>query len=364
VTKIVDLDGYFFADNVTVTFTVNVTGPSYPTPNVLTFHVIDGVLQETPITLNNLILGTYHVVENNPGIMWDVTGGGDVNVVSGTSCASSTITNTLLLPATTASFAASAYQVSENTTITLYIADANTGDVPLTDEHVHLYANGVELTGAPINSPLTESSPYFTGGDITNPGVIDVSENWTWQLQYTITGPTTFMIIGHGTDPLGFPVDAPDYPSEQVSLTIEIPQQGCTPGFWKENAVNWNHVAWVGYTPDQKFSTVFSVAPFTINSGGKNTTYNPTLLQALQATGSGINLLARSAVAALLNASNPNIDYPLTTAQVISLVQAALAAGNGAIQALGEQLDDYNNLGCSINQQGLPIMVGAFLPIF
>jgi hypothetical protein len=41
----------------------------------------------------------------------------------------------------------------------------------------------------------------------------------------------------------------------------------------------------------------------TLRSGGQGTIDNPTLLDALNATGGGVNALARRAVAALLNAS-------------------------------------------------------------
>ena len=55
---------------------------------------------------------------------------------------------------------------------------------------------------------------------------------------------------------------------------------------------------------------------------------NPTLLEGLQADGGGINALARHAVAALLNASNPDVDSDFTVAQVIALVHDAIASGD------------------------------------
>jgi len=132
--------------------------------------------------------------------------------------------------------------------------------------------------------------------------------------------------------------------------------EGCTPGFWKNNADKKNHSAWVGYIPTASFKTVFGLSSFTIRGNGSSIISNPTLIQSLGANGSGINLLARSAVAALLNASNSNIDYPLTEAQVIAMVQAAILAGDSAIQTQGEEFDEYNNYGCPINQDGERIM--------
>jgi hypothetical protein len=82
---------------------------------------------------------------------------------------------------------------------------------------------------------------------------------------------------------------------------------------------------------------------------------NNTLLQALSFGGGSdltgaAKILLRAAVAALLNAAHPNIDYPRTAAQIIADVNAALASGNrNTILALASQLDKDNNLGCPIN---------------
>jgi hypothetical protein len=55
-------------------------------------------------------------------------------------------------------------------------------------------------------------------------------------------------------------------------------------------------------------------------------------------------------VAALLNAAHPDIDYPLTTAQVIADVNAALASGNRkTMLTLAKSLDALNNEFCVLN---------------
>ena len=78
------------------------------------------------------------------------------------------------------------------------------------------------------------------------------------------------------------------------------------------------------------------------------------MLQALSFQGgSGVlgaarNLL-RAAVAALLNAASSEVDYPLSVAQVIQRVNAALASNNRAtILALAAELDALNNAGCPL----------------
>ena len=82
---------------------------------------------------------------------------------------------------------------------------------------------------------------------------------------------------------------------------------------------------------------------------------NRTLLQALNFQGgtttlAAARILLRAAVAALLNAASPDVDYPLTVAQVIAQVNAALASGDrSTMLSLANQLDQFNNLGCPLD---------------
>ncbi|MEM1582439.1 MAG: class I SAM-dependent methyltransferase [Candidatus Bathyarchaeia archaeon] len=99
--------------------------------------------------------------------------------------------------------------------------------------------------------------------------------------------------------------------------------EGFTPGFWK------NHLElWVTYTPSMLWTDVFK-DPISIRIG-KTVISNPTLRLAIMATG-GINekkgvydALARHAVAALLNAAHPDVDYPMTEAEIISAVNEVI----------------------------------------
>jgi PKD repeat protein len=70
-------------------FEICITGPSYPSGDCKTISETGGVL-----TWNNLIPGIYTVSETDPGVVWEVTGGGTVTVNPGTPCATATITNT------------------------------------------------------------------------------------------------------------------------------------------------------------------------------------------------------------------------------------------------------------------------------
>ena len=114
-------------------------------------------------------------------------------------------------------------------------------------------------------------------------------------------------------------------------------------GYWKQPQ---HFDSWVGYSPNQTLESVFDVP----DSYGLD---NFTLVQALSFQGGSgttgaARILLRAAVAALLNASS--VDYPLTTAEVISMVNAALASGDrSTMLALASQLDKYNNYGCPLN---------------
>jgi hypothetical protein len=72
-----------------------------------------------------------------------------------------------------------------------------------------------------------------------------------------------------------------------------------------------------------------------------------TLLDALSFNGGptdedAAKLLLKRAVAALLNASRSEINYPLNTSQVISQVNAALATSDsGQMLDLKDQLDQF-----------------------
>jgi hypothetical protein len=69
-------------------------------------------------------------------------------------------------------------------------------------------------------------------------------------------------------------------------------------------------------------------------------------LEALETGGRGVEAFLRHAVAALLNAANPNVFYPLEpTGAVIAMVNAALALNDPAdIESRKNQLDEWNNL--------------------
>jgi len=221
-------------------------------------------------------------------------------------------------------------------TVTYTICIDNCGNYPLenivvTDPHL-----GGVLTGFPSTMD-PEDSPFCV--------------DFSYVVQVDGPCPLVNTAVVHA-DPLGpMTNDITDDDPAEI-----CPQpcggEGCTPGFWKNNAVKKGANAWDVYSPGDDFSTVFGIPEQVLRDKGKDVFSNPTLLQALNANGGGINALARHATAALLDSSSDCVDYPMSAGDIITAVQNAIAAGDDAIQALHSQLAEYNEAGCPVNQQG------------
>jgi hypothetical protein len=111
--------------------------------------------------------------------------------------------------------------------------------------------------------------------------------------------------------------------------------EGCTPGYWRQEQ---HFDSWVGYYPSNDFGFVFDVSP----------TFDPhSLLDAVWLGGAGESALARHAVAALLNASNPGVNYAYSVSQVIAMVQFAYESG--AFEATKDLFAEQNEAGCPLN---------------
>jgi uncharacterized repeat protein (TIGR01451 family) len=161
---------------------------------------------------------------------------------------------------------------------------------------------------------------------------------------YALVGLHTNVGTAAGTPPVGSQVsdtDPANYYGEELGT------QGCTPGYWKNHTGSWPPT---GYATSQAVDTVFASVNPNFPSLG-----DATLLQALSfaggpGTSGAAEILLRAGVAALLNAAHSGVSYPLTTADVISQVNTALASNNrDAMLVLAAQLDAYNNLGCPLH---------------
>lgn len=111
--------------------------------------------------------------------------------------------------------------------------------------------------------------------------------------------------------------------------------EGCSTGFWKQEQ---HFELWpADYSTDDRFEEVFGV----------DVPGNPTLLQALQLKGGGLEALMRQSTAALLNAASAEVDFPFTPDQVIQMFQEAFDSGD--YEPLTKVFEAANEAGCPLS---------------
>lgn len=197
-------------------------------------------------------------------------------------------------------------------------------------------------------SSATRPDSVKINGIETFVGLFNASDGPFWDTDtesITIPAASTSTSVEVVSGAIGDSVNPDSLLWTLASLRLPVPGalQGCTPGFWKNHTGAWFGT---GYSPGDTLESVFNVPdPLGLDSN--------TLRQALSYPGgSGVlgaaKILFRAAVAALLNAAHSDVNYPLTTSQVISQVNTALASNNRpTILGLATTLDN-NNLGCSL----------------
>jgi hypothetical protein len=145
-----------------------------------------------------------------------------------------------------------------------------------------------------------------------------------------------------------------------AAANVTGPDQGCTPGYWKNHPQSWQEYT-TGSLVGNQWTFPAALASF------KTETFQ----EALQGGGGpGLNgattILLRAAVASYLNAANDNVGYPLRRSQpspfqpwasdprfangIKGAVNAALASlDRPTMLALATTLDDANNLSCPLS---------------
>jgi hypothetical protein len=209
--------------------------------------------------------------------------------------------------------------VAVGSTVTWTYNVTNTGNVPLTNVTVtddKLGSDGIVCVGSTNNviatlSPGATATCSATGtavaGQYTNLG----TATGTWNAStLTATDPDNYFAKATGTG-----------------------TQGCTPGYWKQSQ---HFGSWKGYSPNQKFSTVFD-----------NAFPGKTLLEVLGQGGGGLNALGRHTVAALLDASS-GIDYGMAAEEVIAKFNAAYPGTD--YETLKDQFAAMNERGCPLGR--------------
>jgi hypothetical protein len=215
----------------------------------------------------------------------------------------------------------------------------------------------VNLTGLPslvdcaTGSAITVTQPIHVLAGATG---MEVSLGC---LPVTCPGGTTFTItaIGTAVDSAAAPCiygsngSAITTAPTTCPATVTCPQAGCTPGFWKNCVGQWP------ISINTTLASVFQV-PGCLSGCGLS---GLKLHQGLSLKGGsgicgGAGNLLRAASAAYLNSLK--LTYPLSSAQVVSQVNAAMAScDRTTMLQLATTLDDMNNLGCEdANGNGLP----------
>jgi hypothetical protein len=191
-----------------------------------------------------------------------------------------------------------------------------------------------------LSIPVLAACGFVLAATAAGGGVSDVLDGTTTPTPAPTTRPSSPPVTPTLTPttvvPTTTPMPSPTVvPSPTPTVTPPPSFEGCGHGFWKKPSR-----AWTGFSRDQTVGAVFTGLPPGIAS--------LTLSDALTQGGGGLNALIRQAIAALLNAENSEVDYPLTTAQVVDMVDDAVANGDEvAIDSLKDTLDGFNNLGAS-----------------
>ena len=211
------------------------------------------------------------------------------------------------------------------------------GDIPLTCDEPESFT-----VAADDNCSEVTLSYVVDADHPENVTVVDLG-NGSYQITATgnVSGSVTFTATdecGHVSEPSTFDFFAECFVDE-----------GCTPGYWKQpqHFGNWP----APYTPCTPFSDVF-----------ENAFPDMTLLDVLEQGGGGLNALGRHSVAALLNASSPDVSYYYTEAEVIDLFNAVFPGSDVAYEALKNEFAAYNEAGCPLGRSDGSLDFGILSP--
>ena len=211
-------------------------------------------------------------------------------------------------------------------------------------------SSGAVSAGTPT---ITQMGPQsvnvldaFNGGTAVQlaSGITDTTTLPTYTRTFTCPAPgdNTFNNVASVVDASnGTVLDTDDADVRVVCTPPPVVFQGCTPGFYgftsSGDFTPANRAAWAeitrltGWTPDMDMPTAGTF----------------TFRQALNGTAGSTNTVRQlnfHTAAALLNAANPNVNYPLTVDDIVAMFAGATTRAQQ--DELKNLLDTYNNLGC------------------
>jgi hypothetical protein len=226
--------------------------------------------------------------------------------------------------------------------------------------------------GSAAGSATTTDTAHLTGGDhptgtitftLTDPAghavtlpAADATVTVNGDGDYTTPTAVTATLVGNYVWTATYNGDSKNNSASEPATSTEVANEtvatlggtlaGLTPGFWK------NHTSlWQQYSSSAKLTSIFSGA------SALGSPYNSeTLLDAISAGGGGVTALFRMGVAAVLNASDTRVGYPLTVTQIENAVNKAIGSGGSAQQVddLEGLLDKLNSIEVGIDAHGNP----------
>jgi hypothetical protein len=206
-----------------------------------------------------------------------------------------------------------------------------------------IHANGTVTCDTRLTIPL-ESDRNYTQDPLTATEILSLTRTSTVSVATGTCGLGPFTLTDTLTLPSASGTEFSGGSSSlQRSVTVNVTCAtveftGCGHGFWKTHPE-----AWVGYAPGAPLSSTFTMGETYADIASK------TFAEALEFGGGNTivekaQLLLREAVAALLNAAEPSVNYEWTTLQIVSTVNSALASENaGQIETIKNTLDWFNN---------------------
>lgn len=203
----------------------------------------------------------------------------------------------------------------------------NTGNVPL---------NGVTVADSVIGPITCPKTTLNVGESMICPAASNASE-----------GAVNNIGTASGTSPGGIQVSDTDPANYVGELSPPPGDEGCQQSHWKQK----DHLIWWGPTGYSIFTHLHSVFS-SIDNSSYNDIRNKTLLEALSFSGGSYHgnekLLLREAVAALLNAAHPGVDYYYTETEVKSLTNTAIGGSHSDMHDQEMDFQSHNNGRCPL----------------
>lgn len=175
--------------------------------------------------------------------------------------------------------------------------------------------------GTPSAEPSNPSRRRLAGAALGAGAVFTLSSRPVWASQCSISG----MISGNLSKP-------------------KVVCEGCTPGYWKQDQ-HLDSWAATGFSTKDTFNSVFKVTQY-VRSNGKPYT----LLEVMRELNGNADPIATNlgfhAVAALLNAAHPSVNFGYTAGELIALFQKNYLSNPAGLK---DSLAMLNERACPLN---------------